>query len=92
MGVAGVVGYSVWRITTKPNRNSAILAIHIPLNTAYVSVSTEPPDYNHVEGMQLKMDPRIFAGSPWRNPEHNQNTNSPGSRVENGARESCCKD
>ena len=26
----------------------AILAIHIPLNTAYVSVSTEPPDYNHV--------------------------------------------
>ena len=24
-----------------------ILAIHLPLNTAYVSVSTEPPDYNH---------------------------------------------
>ena len=24
------------------------LAIHVPLNTAYVSVSTEPPDYNHV--------------------------------------------
>ena len=44
--VAGV-GYSVWRIATEPNRNSAILAIHIPLNTAYVSVSTEPPDYNH---------------------------------------------
>ena len=40
-------GYSVWRIATEPNRNSAILAIHIPLNTAYVSVSTEPPDYNH---------------------------------------------
>ena len=41
-------GHSVWRIATEPNRNSAILAIHIPLNTAYVSVSTEPPDYNHV--------------------------------------------
>ena len=40
-------GYSVWRIATEPNRNSAILAIHIPLNTAYVSVSTEPPKYNH---------------------------------------------
>ena len=40
-------GYSVWRIATEPNRNSAILAIHIPLNTAYVSVSTEPPDCNH---------------------------------------------
>ena len=39
-------GYSVWRIATEPNRNSAILAIHMPLNTAYVSVSTEPPDYN----------------------------------------------
>ena len=37
-------GYSVWRIATEPSRNSAILAIHIPLNTAYVSVSTEPPD------------------------------------------------
>ena len=53
-GVAGVVGwygwsggYLVWRVATEPNRNSAILAIHIPLNTAYVSVSTEPPDYNH---------------------------------------------
>ena len=41
------VGCSVWRIATEPNRNSAILAIHIPLNTAYVSVSTEPPNYNH---------------------------------------------
>ena len=46
-GVAGLVG-SVLRIATEPNRNSAILAIHIPLNTAYVLVSTEPPDYNHV--------------------------------------------
>ena len=40
-------GYSVWRLATEPNRNSAIQAIHIPLNTAYVSVSTEPPYYNH---------------------------------------------
>ena len=40
-------GDSVLRIATEPNRNSAILAIHIPLNTAYVLVSTEPPDYNH---------------------------------------------
>ena len=47
-GVAGggCGGYSVWRIATESNRNSAILAIHIPLNITYVSVSTEPPDYN----------------------------------------------
>ena len=31
-------------------RNSAILAIHIPLFLAYVSVSTEPPEYNHDYG------------------------------------------
>ena len=44
----GLVGWygGVWRIATEPNRNSAILAIHMPLNTACVSVSTEPPDYN----------------------------------------------
>ena len=30
--------------------DTAILAIHMPLNTAYASVSTEPPDYNHVNG------------------------------------------
>ena len=34
---------SVWLIATEPNRNSAILAIHIFLNTAHASVSTEPP-------------------------------------------------
>ena len=43
-GMAGL--FKVWRIATEPNRNSAILAIDIP-NTACVSVSTEPADYNH---------------------------------------------
>ena len=33
--------YSVWRIATEPNRNSGILAIHLPLNPAYVSISIE---------------------------------------------------
>ena len=32
-GVAGLVG--IW------------YGVSLPLNTAYVSVSTEPPDYNH---------------------------------------------
>ena len=47
MVVQGAGGLVWWRIATEPNRNSAILAIHTQLNTAYVSVSTEPPDYNH---------------------------------------------
>ena len=41
--VGAVVGAVAGWWATEPNRNSAILAIHIPLNTAYVSVSTEPP-------------------------------------------------
>ena len=45
--VGDVAGVAIWRIATEPNRISAILAIHLPLNNAYVSVSTEPPDYNH---------------------------------------------
>ena len=53
-GVACVVWLAWWvfgmtyRYRTEPNRHSAIRAIQKPLNTAYVSVSTEPPDYNHV--------------------------------------------
>ena len=36
-GCGSGCGYSVLRIATEPNRNSAILAIHLPLNAAYVS-------------------------------------------------------
>ena len=40
LAVAGLVGFGI-------AYRYRILAIHLPLNTAYVSVSTEPPDYNH---------------------------------------------
>ena len=51
--VEGLEGRGVeWRavpagIDTEPNRKSAILSIPIPLKIADVSVSIEPPDYNH---------------------------------------------
>ena len=56
-------GYSVWRIATEPSRNSAILAIHIPLNTAYVSVSTEPPDYNHDKSKTSGTAPTMYQST-----------------------------
>ena len=59
--MAGLVG--IWYGASLPNRNSAILAIHIPLNTAYVLVSTEPPDYNHDKSQTSGTAPTMYQST-----------------------------
>ena len=72
---------SVLRIATEPNRNSTILAIHIPLNTAYVLVSTEPPDYNHVHEHALnhqrqQLYPLVTAKKKNNHDDNSNNNNN----------------